>query len=172
MTTTDDASRWTELLEDAAAIAEEFRDNGWDAVVLEPEAVAPIDCEERTGFDVGVSDEEYDLVESLIDGGDVTVTAADIYYRPPESDDEGRIALVVERDENTETAVFVPLRYDFEDEATRSVFETALAAEEVFVHVTPTAAAGATTDDEPANWVSFSHDDPSLFLEEADVRNW
>ncbi|ADB59292.1 hypothetical protein Htur_0392 [Haloterrigena turkmenica DSM 5511] len=170
--TTDDASRWTELLEDAAAIAEEFRDNGWDAVVLEPEVVAPVDREDRAGLDVGVSGEEYALVESLIARGDVTVSAADVYYRPPESDDEARIALVVERDEDTETSVFVPLRYDLEDEATRSMFEAALASKEVFVHVTPAEAAGATTDDEPGNWVSFSHDDPSLFLEEADVRNW
>ena len=178
--------QWAELLEDAAAIAEEYRENDWDAVVLEPAAVVPVEREERIGLDVRVSDEEYALVADLVEGGDVTISAADVYYRPPETDTEARIALAVERDEDTETAVFVPLCYDLEDETTRSVFETALATEELLVHVTTgsePAAAGeagsesesepeADSDHEPEDWVTFSHDDPSLFLEEADVRNW
>lgn len=162
MTTTDPA-RWTELLEDAVAIAEEYQDNGWDAIVLEPDAVTPVEREERTGFDVRVSADEYDLVAELIDCGDVTVTAADVYYRPPEDGDERRIALVVERDEDTDTAVFLPLTYDLGD--SRSVFETALADGELLLHVT-------TADTATDGWVSFSHGDPSLFLEESDVRSW
>lgn len=158
-------TRWTELLEDAANIAEEYRENGWDAIVLEPDAVSPVDRDERTGFDVQVSSEEYDLIENLVEDGDVTITAADVYYRPPESDDHDRIALVVERDETSEIAIFVPLTYDLD--GSRSVFENALAAKELLVHVTTT-----TPDAETENWVSFSHEDPSLFLEEADVRGW
>ncbi|WP_121743799.1 DUF7529 family protein [Natronorubrum halophilum] len=161
MTSETADSRWAELLEDASTIAEEYRENGWDAIVLEPEAVSPVEREDRTGLDVEVSAEAYELVESLVDSGDVTVTAADVYYRPPEDDDERRIALVVERDEETETGVFVPLCYDLDD--SRSVFETALVEEELLLHVTTAATEG---------WVSFSHDDPSLFLEESDVREW
>lgn len=164
MTQPADDSRWDELLADAAAIAEEYRENGWDAVVLEPDAVEPVEREDRTGFDVRVSAEEYALLESLIDDGDVTITAAEVYYRPPATDDEGRIALAVERDEDTETAAFVPLTYDID--ASRSVFETALQEERLLLHVT------SATDDDSNAWVSFSHDDPSLFLEEADVRGW
>ena len=167
MTTGD--GRWAEVLEDATAIAEEYRENGWDAVVLEPAAVDPVDREARTGFDVRVSDAEYDLVAGLIETGDVTITAADVYYLPPETDEDDRLALTVERDEETETAVFVPLRYDLEAETTRSVFETALTEEDLRVHVS---AAEAASGDGPENWVSFSHEDPSLFLEETDVRNW
>ncbi|MXV63220.1 hypothetical protein GS429_14315 [Natronorubrum sp. JWXQ-INN-674] len=163
MTSNLEDARWTELLEDTTAIAEEYRENGWDAVVLDPEAVSPVENEERTGFDVRVSADEYELVESLIERGDVAVTAADVYYRPPESDDEPRIALAVERDEDTETAVFVPLTYDLAE--SRSVFETALKTEELLLHVT-------TETDDADGWVSFSHEDPSLFLEEADVRGW
>ncbi|ELY56647.1 DUF7529 family protein [Natronolimnohabitans innermongolicus] len=153
--------RWTTLLEDAAAIADEYRDSGWDVVVLEPEAVTPVEDEARTGFDVRVSTAEYDLVADLIDDGPVTVTAADVYYRPPDADDGRRVALAVERDEETETAVFVPLAYDLEE--SRSLFETALLDEELLVHV---------LTDETDGWVSFSHDDPSLFLEESDIRRW
>lgn len=166
MTESDDP-RWTELLEDAAVIAEEYRDDGWDAVVLEPEAVVPVERDSRTGFDVRVSSEAFDLVESLVETGDVTVTAADVYYRPPDDDTDRRVALVVERDEETETAVFVPLAYDLA--ASRPVFEAALEAERLQVHVTPTPENEAIDAD---GWVSFSHDDPSLFLEEADVRGW
>ncbi|QFU81867.1 DUF7529 family protein [Natronorubrum aibiense] len=158
-------TRWTELLEDASAIAEEYRENGWDAIVLEPAAISPVERADRTGLDVLVSSEAYDLVEALVEDGDVTVTAADVYYRPPERDEHERIALVIERDDASETAIFVPLTYDLED--SRAVFETALAEEELLVHVS-----AATTDDGPENWISFSHGDPSLFLEEADVRDW
>ncbi|WP_226482590.1 DUF7529 family protein [Natrinema amylolyticum] len=153
---------WEELLADASDIAAEYRDEGWDAVVLEPADVSPVDRDERVGFDVTVSDEEYEIVEELVEEGAVAITAADVYYRPHA--DEGsdrRVALTVERDEASETAIFVPLAYDIS--ASRDVFETALVAEELLTHVT-----AASTD----RWVSFSHDDPSLFLEESDVRAW
>lgn len=153
---------WDDLLADARTIAEEYREDGWDAVVLEPTAVSPVDTEERTGLDVTVSVEAYGVLEDLIEEGNVTITAADVYYRPPadESSDR-RVALTVERDEVSETAVFVPLAYDLAD--CRAVFETALVEEELLTHVTAA---------ETERWVNFSHDDPSLFLEEADVRAW
>lgn len=153
---------WNDLLEDARAIAEEYREEGWDAVVLEPADISPVEETERTGLDVTVSAEEYEVVADLIEEGDVTISAADVYYRPlAEEGSDRRVALAVERDEETETAVFVPLSYDIGD--CRSVFETALVEEQLLIHVT------ADPDD---GWVSFSHDDPSLFLEEADVRQW
>lgn len=153
---------WDELLADARAIAEEYRDDGWDVIVLEPTDVSPVEREERVGLDVTVSAEEYAIVEELIEEGDVEITAADAYYRPlADEGSDQRVALTVERDESSETAVFVPLTYDIED--CRSVFETALVEEELLTHV---------TTDSTARWVSFSHGDPSLFLEEADVRAW
>lgn len=160
MTPDPSGPRWDELLADAASIAEEYRENDWDAVVVEPEAVAPVEREERTGFDVRVSDAEYELVETLVHDGDVEITAAEVYYRPPEdgTEERRRVALAVERDEATETAVIVPLTYDVAD--ARSVFERALREEELLVHVTMT--------DDPEKWISFSHDDPSLFLENPD----
>ena len=158
----DPATLWDDLLADARAIAEEYREDGWDAVVLEPTDISPVDSEERAGLDVTVSADEYDVVAGLIEEGDVTITAADVYYRPlAEEGSDRRVALAVERDDDSETAIFVPLAYDITD--CRSVFETALFEEELLVHVL------AEPDD---SWVSFSHDDPSLFLEESDVRAW
>jgi hypothetical protein len=153
---------WEELLADARAIAEEYRDAGWDAVVLEPTAVSPVDRAERDGFDVEVSPEEYAVVENLVDEAGAAITAADVYHRSPAAgSDDRRVAIAVERDEDGETAVIVPLTYDVS--ASRSVLETALVEEELLVHVTA---------DPDGEWVSFSHDDPSLFLEASDVRAW
>ena len=152
---------WDDLLADARAIAAEYREDGWDAVVLEPTDVAPVERDDRTGLDVTVSAEEYDVIAGLVDG-DVTITAADVYYRPlADEGSDQRVALAVERDDDSETAILVSLAYDIT--AARSVFETALLEEELLVHVL------ADPDD---GWVSFSHDDPSLFLEESDVRAW
>lgn len=156
------ASLWTALLADARAIAQEYREDGWDAVVLEPTDVAPIDSEERVGLDVTVSADEYGVAAGLIEDGDVTITAADVYYRPlAEAGSDQRIALAAERDDDSKTAILIPLAYDIT--AVRPVFETALLEDQLLVHVL------ADPDD---GWVSFSHDDPSLFLEEADVRAW
>ncbi|ELY84258.1 DUF7529 family protein [Natrinema altunense] len=155
-------SLWADLLADANAIAEEYRDEGWDVVVLEPTAVSPVDRDERVGLDVTVSDAEYEIVEELIEEGAVTITSANVYYRPVAADgSERRLALTVERDESSETAIFVPLTYDLS--TCRDVFETALLEEQLLTHVTTPST---------ARWVSFSHDDPSLFLEESDVRAW
>ncbi|ELY82591.1 DUF7529 family protein [Natrinema pallidum] len=155
-------SLWADLLADVSAIAEEYRDEGWDVVVLEPTAVSPVDRDERVGLDVTVSAAEYEIVADLIEEGAVTITSANVYYRPVAADgSERRLALTVERDESSETAIFVPLTYDLS--ACRDVFETALLEEQLLTHVTT-----ASTD----RWVSFSHDDPSLFLEESDVRAW
>lgn len=155
-------SLWNDLLEDTRAVADEYREDGWDVVVLEPTNIAPVDSEERVGLDVTVSADEYDVVAGLIEGGDVTITAADVYYRPlAEAGTDQRVALAIERDDDSETAIFVPLAYDVT--ACRSVFETALLEEQLLVHVMAAPEHGR---------VSFSHDDPSLFLEESDVRAW
>ncbi|QLG50584.1 DUF7529 family protein [Natrinema halophilum] len=155
-------SLWGDLVQDSRAIAEEYREDGWDAVVLEPTDVSPVDEDARIGLDVSVSDEEYDAVAERIEEGAVTITAADVYYRPlAEDGGDRRVALAVERDDDSETAIVIPISYDVAN--VRSVFETALVEEELLIHVL------SNPDD---GWVSFSHDDPSLFLEESDVQAW
>lgn len=179
MTTETPDSRWDSLLEDATAIAEEYQANGWETIVLEPKEITPVAREERTGFDVAVSADEYDLLEDVIDHGDVTITAAEVYYRPPPDESAQRLALAVERDDEHETAVVVPLAYEIAD--AQHVFETALVQEELLIHVlsedgssdvNASAAAERGRNRETERWISFSHDDPSLFLEKADVREW
>ena len=193
---TDDAPttdpRWTELLEDAQAIAEEYRDGGWDAVVVEPLNIFPSERDERFGLAVQVSPTEYGLLETLVENDDVTFDEAEVYYRAADAEaerDDRRFALAVERDTDAEQAVCVPLTYSLS--SSRSVFETALVDEELLVHVSARpsaderesesdaetatdtdAEADADTDGDADTWVTFSHGDPSLFLEESDVRAW
>lgn len=181
---------WDDLLEDAGILAKNYREEGWDVVVLEPTSVVARAGDEdraddaaeegadpetprsdgRVGFEVTVSEPEYDLLASLVEG-DATFGDAEVYYRPAEGGVR-RFTLVVERDQASETAVCVPLTYAIDD--ARPLLERALAAEDLQIHVLP--GAGRTRDDEaadePDGWVTFAHDDPSLFLEESDVRKW
>lgn len=158
--TDPERSAWTELLEDAASIAEGYREDGWETVVLEPVDVAPVEREDRVGLSVEVSAEEYDSVERLVEREGITLSGADVYYRPA-GDGDRRFVLAVERDEVSDTAVFVPLTYALS--AAHGVFERALREGSLQVHVRPASA---------AEWIVFSHGDPSLFLEESDVREW
>lgn len=151
---------WEELVADADGIAAEYRENGWKAVVLEPIDVTPVERADRSGLDVTIAESAYDRVADLVGSDDVSVGDAEVYYRPSEGSDR-RFALVVERDERGEIAVLVPVTYDLSE--SREVFERALREEDLQLHVRPEAA------DE---WIVFSHDDPSLFLEESDVREW
>ncbi|RKD93375.1 DUF7529 family protein [Halopiger aswanensis] len=162
---TDDP-RWTELLEDAAAIAAEYGDDGWDTVVLEPAGIdaVPREGNERGGLEAIVSETEHGLLEALVERDDVTVDEAEVYYRPSEGDDR-RFALAVERDTESGIAVCLPLTYRLTEAETNAVFETALADGELLVHVRSRDAA-ADADQR----VTFSHDDPLLFLEDADVQ--
>lgn len=155
-----ETSAWTELLEDTAAIAEGYREDGWEAVVLEPDDVTPVEHEDRVGLSVEVSMVEYDSIERLIEDEGATFSGAEVYYRPAEGDDR-RFVLAVERDEVRDMAVFVPLTYALS--SAHGVFERALREEALQVHVRPASA---------TEWIVFSHGDPSLFLEESDVQEW
>ncbi len=153
---------WEELVADADGIAAEYRESGWDAVVLEPIDVTPVERADRSGLDVTIAESAYDRVADLVGSDDVSFGDAEVYYRPSEGEsDDQRFALVVERDERSESAVLVPVTYALS--ASREVFERALREEDLQIHVRPEAA------DE---WIVFSHDDPSLFLEKSDVREW
>jgi hypothetical protein len=151
---------WEELRADMNEVATEYRESDWNAIVLEPNDVSPVDGEERSGLEVTVADDEYDRVASLLEREDVTFAGAEVYYRPSEGNDR-RYALVIERDEGSESAVFVPLTYALSE--TAGVFERALREGDLHVYVRP---------DGGERSVIFSHDDPSLFLEESDVEEW
>lgn len=150
---------WTALLEETAAIADRYRDDGWDVVVLEPVDVTPVDGD-CVGFDLAVSEAEYGLVETLVADRDVRFDGAEIYHRQGANDDR-RFVLAAERDEASATAVFLPLTYTLS--TAHGTFERALGDEQLQVYVRAPSAGES---------IVFSHDDPSLFLEDADVLEW
>ncbi|ELY90205.1 hypothetical protein C483_11873 [Natrialba hulunbeirensis JCM 10989] len=165
--TADD--RWAELLADANAIAAEYDEDGWEPIVLEPASVSPSEAEERFGLDVGIDQETFERVEDRVADSATTFGDAEVYYLPVDEDDttrddSRRFALAVERDADNSVAVFVPVTYTLPE--AKPVFETALLEEELLIHVR------AIDADETDPWVTFSHDDPSLFLSESDVQSW
>ncbi|ADD05682.1 uncharacterized protein Nmag_2113 [Natrialba magadii ATCC 43099] len=165
--TADD--RWTELLTDANAIAAEYDDDGWESVVLEPSSVSPSEAEERFGLNVSIDRETFEQVEAHVADSEATFGDAEVYYLPVDEDgtthdDSRRFALAVERDADNSIAVFVPVTYTLPE--AKTVFETALLEEQLLLHVR------ATDADETDPWVTFSHDDPSLFLSKSDVQSW
>lgn len=173
----DAAGPWAEVLADAAAITDQYRDRGWDVTVVEPRDVAPAETADRGGFAVLVADDEYDRVADRVgdasagdgdgagaaatgDGGDGDGTGAvdaggrfddaEVYRRGL---DDAVLAIAVERDPASEVAVVVPLYY-LAAEA-RAALEAAQEGGELLLHLRP---------ESSEDWVTFSHDDPSLFV--------
>lgn len=148
-----EANPWDELLEDAQSLAENYREAGWEAIVVRPTDVLAVDRGERPGLEALVTDDEYDPVAAAVDREEATFDRAEVYRRQA---GENTHVLTVEADDATETAIVLPLTYTLED--AREVLETALDAGVLEVHVRPPALEDG--------WVSFAHDEPSLFVED------
>jgi len=61
------SSTWRRLLDEAAELAEGYRDRGWTATVVHPGDVTPVNTGDRFGLSVLAPDSEYDRVRSLAD---------------------------------------------------------------------------------------------------------
>lgn len=145
---------WTDLLDDAAAIAAEYREEGWEVRTVEPGDVTPIDDadHDRFGLSVLVPGSEYDALEELVERDGISFDAAEVYRR---SVGGTAFAIAVERDEASEAAVVVPLYYSSGEAS--AVLETALERGELRIHLRPLSI---------ENWVTFEHDEPALFVPE------
>ena len=156
MTDADDGTEtdpWNELLEDARSLAENYREAGWEAIAVSPTDVQAVDRDGHAGLEALVTDEEYDPVATAVDREEAAFDRAEVYRRQV---GERTHVLSAEVDDATEVAVVVPLSYDLED--ARGVLETALETGELMVHVRPPALEDG--------WVSFAHDEPSLFVDD------
>lgn len=141
---------WKELLEDAEAIAAEYREDGWDVETLRPGDISRVRNDERVGLSVLVPDDEYETVETLVERERTSFDAAEVYRRAV---GDVVFAIAVERDEATETAVVVPLYYRPREAG--EVLEAALEEGQLRLHLRPPSV---------ENWVTFGHDEPSLFV--------
>jgi hypothetical protein len=144
------APRWTQVIEDMHATAEEYAEDGWETVELHPGDVMVLAGETadgRAGLDVLVPDNEFDRLTDAAAAR--TFDAYDVFR----TTEDGIVFLLdVLTDAEAEVAVFVPAYYDVTDAET----------------LRSTAADGTVTtyvrrlrDDRR---VEFDHDDPDLFL--------
>ncbi|QLD89331.1 hypothetical protein HWV07_09940 [Natronomonas salina] len=143
----DVADRWQELLVDADATAAEYREAGWEALVVRPGDVTPLDGD-PFGLDVLAPAEEVETLEELV--ADVTFDTSHVLRA-----EEGgvRFCIVAVEAGEDEVAVVVPVFYDVDEAA--SLAERAREEGVTYTHVRP------PSDDAR---VTFTHDDPSLFF--------
>ncbi|WP_114575951.1 hypothetical protein [Saliphagus sp. LR7] len=145
---------WPTFLADAADIAAEYREAGWEVVECDPgdvTAVASTD-HDRFGFSVLVADDEYEAIEELFDRAEFD--SVEVFSHAV----EGVVfVLAVERDEEREVAVTVPIFY--RRAGSQDLFEVAEDRGELPIHLrTPSG----------DRWLTFSHDEPSLFAGDAE----
>ncbi|MCD2200199.1 MULTISPECIES: DUF7529 family protein [unclassified Halobacterium] len=98
---------WQAVVDDMAATAEAYRDRGWTTLELHPGDSVLVDSEFRTGLDVLLPGDEYEDLEALAE--DTAFTDVDVFQAAANST---TYLLVVEKDPDSETAVFVPAYYD------------------------------------------------------------
>jgi len=141
------ADQWEELLTDADQMAERYRAEGWDALVVTTRGVAVLDGD-RFGLDILAPAGEYDRLEGLVETDAVDRTHA---FR---TDAAGvRLVVVAAEAPAAEEAVLVPAYLSLEDVET--LRERADADGAMYTHVRTLA-----TDAR----VTLQHDDPELFL--------
>ena len=139
--------QWAELLADADGMAERYRAEGWEALLVTTEDVAVLD-DDLFGLDVLVPEGEYERLEGLVETGAVDRTHA---FR---TDAEGvRLLVVVAEGSTAEEAVLVPAYLSLED--AKRLRERADAEGAMYTHVRTLAA---------DTRVTVQHEDPELFL--------
>ena len=138
---------WQAVIEDTAATAEAYRERGWETLELHPGDSVVVDSEHRTGLDVLLPGPEYEKLESL--AGECSFTE----YEAFKAESKGMMyVLVVEKDPERETAVFVPAYYD------------PASAHEKLDSVTESGELRLFCRRLNDDYVEFTHDDPALFL--------
>lgn len=142
-----DADGWQSVLDDMASTAEAYRDDGWETLELHPGDSVLVDTDQRTGLDVLLSGSEYERLEALASSHTFSTSevfaaeAAGLYY-----------LLIVQRDPNAETAVFVPAYYELS--RSQSALETIADDDELRVFC-------RRLNNE---YIAFEHDDVTPFV--------
>ena len=144
------APRWTRVIEDMHATAEEYADADWGTVQLHPGDVTVLagdTADGRAGLDVLVPGEEFERLTDAV--ADRTFDSHDV-FRTTESGVVFLLDVLTDADEDV--AVFVPAYYEVTDAET----------------LRSTAADGTVTTYvrrlRNDRRVEFDHDDPDLFL--------
>jgi len=148
---------WEDVIADMEATAEEYEEEGWEALALHPGETTPLAGEgtERPGFDVLLPDNEFEELLSLIEVG-VDFSAYEVYSTAV---DDVVFLVVAMQDAATENAVLFPLYYRPGTDSAGELREHVEATGEVRSHLR------RLREDEI---VTFEHEEPELFFAEAD----
>ena len=147
------AAHWSDLQADIDDIAAEYRDDGWETLVLHPGDVSVLPpTEDAPGFSLVVPQSEVQVLTSWIQESDAAFASFKVFRST--NDDLVFLAVVME-DAATNRAVLFPLYYD--PKTDEHLEREAVATGHLYTHVKDLA--GDET-------VSFRQDDPSLFVQE------
>lgn len=150
----DVVSHWDVVIEEMAATAEEYADEGWTTVTLHPGDVSVSAGEKpnaNTGFDVLVPGEEFRALRAAVE--DRTFDS----YEVLRTVEQGIVFLLtVLTDAEDDVAVFVPAYYDVDE---TDALQVAVENDDgrLRTHVRQL---------REGERVEFSHEDPSLFFPE------
>ncbi|WP_227375292.1 DUF7529 family protein [Haladaptatus halobius] len=139
---------WENVLSDMDATAAEYEESGWETLQLHPGDVTPLwtERDDEFGLDVLVPDNEFETLETLLDGVEFDAFEA---FRAL---GDGLVFLVVVmEDYDAETAVCYPAYYDVQGD--EKMLVDAMAAGEMHTFVR------TLSDDR----IRFTHDDPDVF---------
>jgi hypothetical protein len=110
------AEYWDEMIADMEATAGEYEAEGWETVQLHPGDVTtrvPDEDSEMFGLDVLVPDNEFEVVEELVNGG-ATFDAYEVFRATA----DGLVLFVVAMEDHDEAvAVLYPAYYDAQNDA-------------------------------------------------------
>ncbi|MFP4590551.1 MAG: hypothetical protein ACLFMX_04025 [Halobacteriales archaeon] len=146
-------NRWEDVIEQQAAMAEDYRGAGWTVVELHPGDVAirePAD-HDRFGFDVVVPGDEFEALRELVEGG----VDFDGYELLGEVESSMAVVLVVLESTGDEAAVLYPIY--FAQRSVAAVREAALESGALHSVIRPL--------DRRAE-IAFTHEEPALFFGE------
>lgn len=141
---------WDQVIADVEATADEYREDGWDAVEIHPGEVTVRTEGDRVGLDVLVPNDEFERLQSLLADG-VTLDGCRVFR----ATNEGVVFLVVAMEgPDAETAVVYPAYYDASDPDVRDLLRHARAEGELRSYLRILT----------GEYVELSHEDPALFV--------
>ncbi len=149
------AEFWDDIVADMEATADEYASQGWETLQLHPgdvTALVPDDEDEQFGLDVLVPDDEFDELESLLEGG----VSFDSYEAFRATADGLVLFVVAMEDSESEVAVLYPAYYDANN--AQSMLAAAEEAGEMRTYV-------RTLTNEQ---IEFTHREPQNFAPEGD----
>ena len=138
---------WREVADDAEETAAEYREAGWETLVVHPGDVTPRDGDPY-GLDVLAPGSEFEALQELV--ADVTFDTSHVYRA-----DHGGVRFFIVANEATADQVAVVVPAYLADARADGVRERALEEGVMYTHVRPLSADARVT---------FAHEDPELFF--------